>query len=195
MFWNLGVMSSLPFLFLSLPPPSSSLPIPSSPPKDYRSSSHTSLPCPSIKRGTLGERSYLPQLVWAEPGRQTIFLDFQQKSRHSGHLKNKNFCYLRWSVRHTVHVSCNAVNCYATIGTRCTAIRRQQMELNGYSWPTCSKQPRCIYIEQVSSTTSTFSMFCWQHLQFAMVKFFKCRIWDKVLEGSTLIFKDTQISL
>ena len=40
-------MSSLPFLFLSLPPPSSSLPIPSSPPKDYRSSSHTSLPCPS----------------------------------------------------------------------------------------------------------------------------------------------------
>jgi len=48
-----------------------------------------------------------------------------------------------------------------------------------------------------SSTDSTVDddEFCWQRDPLAVAKFSKSGVWDKVTEGSALIFGDTQISL
>ena len=73
------------------------------------------------------------------------------------------------------------------------------MELEGYSWPTCSKQPRLVDCRigvvnkldrrrrrrRILLTTRT----TWRG------EIFKSGVWDKVPEGITVIFGDMRISL
>ena len=79
-----------------------------------------------------------------------------------------------------------------SVERRCTANPQQikVVELEGYSWPMCSKQPRLV--DKVSATRSTFDEFCWQRNRLAVAKFSKPRVWDSVLEGSTLISGGTR---
>ena len=67
------------------------------------------------------------------------------------------------------------------------------MELDGYSRPTCSKQPRLVSwrIGVVSKLHRWWwydDEFCWQHDRLAVAKFAKSWAWNKVQEGSTLNF-------
>ena len=90
------------------------------------------------------------------------------------------------------------VKILSTAETRCTTNR---MELEGYSWPTCSKQPRLVDCRIVVVTNSTVDddddEICWQRDRLAVAKFSKSGVWNKVLEGSrpNLIFEDAHISL
>ena len=67
------------------------------------------------------------------------------------------------------------------------------MELEGCSWPTCSKQPRLV--DRRIGVVNNDDEFCWQRDRLAAVKISKSEVWDKVPEASTQIFGDTQIYL
>ena len=71
------------------------------------------------------------------------------------------------------------------------------MELKGYSWLTCSKQPWLIdcCITIIHKLDHWRQEFCWQHDQLAMAKFSKSGVLDKVPEKSAVILGDTHISL
>ena len=70
------------------------------------------------------------------------------------------------------------------------------MQTDGYSWPTCSKQPRLVDCQiGIINKLDRQQQFRWQCDQLAVTKFSKSKVWDKVPEGGTLIFGDTQISL
>ena len=71
------------------------------------------------------------------------------------------------------------------------------MELKGYSWLTCSKQPWLIdcCIAIIHKLDQWRQEFCWQHDQLAMAKFSKSGVLDKVPEKSAVILGDTHISL
>jgi len=71
------------------------------------------------------------------------------------------------------------------------------MELKGYSWLTCSKQPWLIdcCIAIIHKLYHWRQEFCWRHDQLAMAKFSKSGVLDKVQEKSAVILGDTHISL
>jgi len=83
----------------------------------------------------------------------------------------------------------------STVETSCTTNIRQieVMELKGYSWPTCSKQPRLVNcrIGVVNKLACRRRRRRRRVLltrdRLAVAKFSKSRVWDKVPEGSTLM--------
>jgi len=101
--------------------------------------------------------------------------------------RNKKFCYrLPQTDRATLYVSQNIVN---TVETSCITNPQQieVMELEGYSWPICSKQPRLvdcrIGVVNKLDYQHNDDEFCWQRDQLAVAKFSKSGISDKVCRG------------
>jgi len=70
-------------------------------------------------------------------------------------------------------------------------------ELEGYSWPTCSKQPRRVsraVAEACRQEARPSTSFVDNTIDLP-AKFSKFRVWCNVPEGSILAYGDTQISL
>jgi len=57
------------------------------------------------------------------------------------------------------------------------------MELEGRSWPSCSKQPRLVDCRIGVISNSTVDEFCWQHDRLAVEKLSKFTVCDKVTEA------------
>ena len=98
----------------------------------------------------------------------------------------------------------NLVNCCTAVGTSCTTNQEQieVMELEGYSRPTRNKlcafsNYASIIVCAIHNESIHVNEFCLQRHRHAVAKFSKSRVWDKVPEGSTLIFGriSTRISL
>jgi len=71
------------------------------------------------------------------------------------------------------------------------------MELEGYNSPTCSKQPRLVdcRIGVVNKLDRRRRGVLLTTRSTCRGEIFKVQVWDKVPEGSTLIFGETHISL
>jgi len=103
---------------------------------------------------------------------------------------NKKLCYRRQTVRRAM-----SVKILSTVETSCTTNAQQIkiMELEGYSWPTCSKQTRLANCH--TGVVNKLDCRRPQSKRLPLAKFSKSGVCDKVPEGSTLIFVDSQISL
>jgi len=91
--------------------------------------------------------------------------------------------------RATRYISQNLVNCCTTVETSCTANPQQieVMELDGYRWPTCSKQPRLVdcrigVVNRLDRRRILLTMRSTCRAKFS-------RLWNKVPEGCTLILE------
>jgi len=80
-------------------------------------------------------------------------------------------------------VSQNLIDCCSTVETNCTTNWRNAVKGVTADWHVVNSHDSL-------HTSSTVDEFCWQQDRRAMSK-----VWDKVPEGSTLVFWPTRISL
>jgi len=98
----------------------------------------------------------------------------------------------------TRYVSKNSSTVETSLYNKSTANR--SIELQGYSWPTSSKQPWLVDSRWLLTTKRNVMRyvdddddnFCWQRDRLAVEKFSKSGVWDNVSEVSNLIFGDNQ---
>jgi len=97
-------------------------------------------------------------------------------------------CYRRRTARCAV-----LVKFLWNVETRCTTCKQQiaVAELEGYSWPTCSKQPRLVdcpigVVNKLDRRRRRRVLLTMRST--CCGEFFKSGVWNKVPEGSTLIF-------
>jgi len=91
----------------------------------------------------------------------------------------------------TRYVSQNLANCRNLLYNKSTTNRNNGV-IEGYSWPTCSKQPRLVdcrigVVNKLDRRRRQRRVLLTNRL--SMVKFSKSGVWDKVPEGSTLIME------